>query len=141
MAGTVLDNVTLGSPAAPTAAASAGGRDASEAGARAALDLVGGSGIRLDAVVDARGGGLSGGQAQRVAAARAVYRARELDCPVVVFDEPTSALDEGTEADFVRGLRVLAGEGRVVLVVSHRRAVIDAADQVIRFAAREVLVP
>ena len=129
VAGTVLDNVTLGST------------PDTEGGARAALDLVGGSGIRLEAVVDARGGGLSGGQAQRVSAARAVYRARELDCPVVVFDEPTSALDEGTEADFVRGLRVLAGEGRAVLVVSHRRAVIDAADQVIRFAPREVLVP
>jgi ATP-binding cassette subfamily C protein CydD len=84
--------------------------------------------MALDDRIDSRGGGLSGGQAQRVSSARAVYRARALDCPVVVFDEPTSALDDGTEAEFIQGLRRLALEGRAVIVVSHRSAVTAAAD-------------
>jgi ATP-binding cassette subfamily C protein CydD len=114
--GTVASNVTLGDPAPDDEAA------------RAALDLVGGSSIDLAAAVDPRGEGLSGGQAQRVAAARAVYRARRFDCAVVAFDEPSSALDEHTERAVIGALRALADDGRAVLVVSHRRAVIESAD-------------
>ncbi|WP_066042872.1 thiol reductant ABC exporter subunit CydD [Herbiconiux solani] len=117
ISGPVAGNVTLGDTA-PDAVL-----------ARAALDLVGGSDISLETVVDPSGGGLSGGQAQRVSNARAVYRARRLDCPVIVFDEPTSALDAVAEERFTAGLHELADEGRAVLVVSHRRAVIDAADR------------
>ncbi|SDZ43873.1 thiol reductant ABC exporter subunit CydD [Herbiconiux ginsengi] len=114
--GTVAENVALGDPAPD------------EYLARDALDVVGGESIALATAVDPRGGGLSGGQAQRVAAARAVYRARRFDCAVVVFDEPTSALDESTEAAVIQALRSLADEGRAVVVVSHRPAVIAAAD-------------
>ncbi len=153
LGGTVGSNVMLGDDAATDAATDAVtdavtatdagvpdhavARDgAPQAAARAALDLVGGHGIRLETPVDPRGGGLSGGQAQRVAAARAVYRARRLGSEVVVFDEPTSALDEETEGEFIRSLRTLADEGHVVIVVSHRPAVLAAADDVIRFEAR-----
>jgi ATP-binding cassette subfamily C protein CydD len=127
--GTVAENVGLGDA------------NVDEALARAALDLVGGGTIALAGEVDPRGGGLSGGQAQRVAVARAVYRARREQCQVVVFDEPTSALDEGTEADVIRGLRALADEGRVVLVVSHRRPVIEAADAVVAMGQPAVVAP
>ncbi|MDO9352459.1 MAG: hypothetical protein Q7T55_02110, partial [Solirubrobacteraceae bacterium] len=88
-----------------------------------------------DGVVDSRGDGLSGGQAQRVAAARAVYRARRLDCALVAFDEPSSALDAETEAALARGLRALADEGRAVLVVTHRPALVAAADAVLDLEA------
>ncbi|WP_382307120.1 thiol reductant ABC exporter subunit CydD [Herbiconiux sp. UC225_62] len=114
--GTVAENVALGDSAPD------------EQLVREALEVVGGESIALATVVDPRGGGLSGGQAQRVAAARAVYRARRFDCGVVAFDEPTSALDETTEASVIRALRSLADEGRAVVVVSHRPAVIAAAD-------------
>ncbi|MFB2586070.1 thiol reductant ABC exporter subunit CydD [Herbiconiux liukaitaii] len=121
VSGTVLGNVALGDA------------EPDPERARAALDLAGAEGIPLDGVIDARGEGLSGGQAQRVASARAVYRARRLDCRVVVFDEPTSALDAETEHAVIRCLRALAAEGRAVVVVSHRRAVIEAADHELRF--------
>jgi ATP-binding cassette subfamily C protein CydD len=125
--GSVSSNVALGDPAPD------------ERLARDALDLVGGSSITLETTLDPRGGGLSGGQAQRVAAARAVYRARRFDCAVVAFDEPTSALDVDTEAAVIRSLRALADEGRVVVVVSHRPAVIAAADhEVVLGAVRAV---
>ncbi len=77
------------------------------------------------------GEGLSGGQAQRVAAARAMYRSSAHACQVVVFDEPSSALDASAESDLIDGLRRLAAEGRVVIVVSHRQSLIEASDHVV----------
>ena len=77
------------------------------------------------------GAGLSGGQAQRVAAARAMYRCVALDAPVLVLDEPSSALDAQAEESLIEGLKTLAGQGRVVIVVSHRPAFVAAADYVV----------
>ncbi|WP_104162410.1 thiol reductant ABC exporter subunit CydD [Cryobacterium sp. N22] len=77
------------------------------------------------------GAGLSGGQSQRVAAARAMYRCVALDCPVLVLDEPSSALDVQAEESLIEGLHTLAGQGRVVIVVSHRPAFVAAADYVV----------
>ena len=79
--------------------------------------------------VSVTGSGLSGGQAARVVAARAIYRGIDRFCPVLVFDEPSAALDSRAEAQLLRGLRRLADEGHTVLVVSHRPAVIAAADE------------
>ncbi|MET1043532.1 MAG: thiol reductant ABC exporter subunit CydD [Microbacteriaceae bacterium] len=74
------------------------------------------------------GRGLSGGQAQRVAIARAFYRALRRDCPVIVLDEPSSALDERTEHAVLQSLRHFADEGHVVILISHRQALIRSAD-------------
>jgi ATP-binding cassette subfamily C protein CydD len=84
--------------------------------------------------LEVNGAGLSGGQAQRVAAARAIYRCLALDTPVLVLDEPSSALDADAEADLIRGLAALAGQGRIVLVISHRPAFLAAADSVLRLS-------
>lgn len=82
-------------------------------------------------VLGAAGEGLSGGQAQRVALARAHYRALDRDCRVVLLDEPTSALDAVTEGRVIEAIHQLAGQGRLVVVVTHRRAVMAAADAVL----------
>ncbi|PZF59496.1 thiol reductant ABC exporter subunit CydD [Curtobacterium sp. MCSS17_008] len=74
------------------------------------------------------GSGLSGGQAQRVSVARALYRARRARTPLVLLDEPTSALDADAEQIVVRAVRALAADGAVVVVASHRPAVLAAAD-------------
>lgn len=74
------------------------------------------------------GTGLSGGQAQRVAVARALYRASRAHTPLVLLDEPTSALDAEAEQVVVRAVRALADDGAVVVVASHRPAVLAAAD-------------
>ena len=74
------------------------------------------------------GAGLSGGQAQRVAVARALYRARRTRTPLVLLDEPTSALDADAERTVVAAIRSLAADGAVVVVASHRPAVLAAAD-------------
>jgi ATP-binding cassette subfamily C protein CydD len=70
----------------------------------------------LDTLVGEGGFGLSGGQAQRVAVARAFLR----DAPLVLLDEPTSHLDPGTEAEVLESLRRLCA-GRTAIVASHSR--------------------
>ena len=121
------DNVLMGLPA---------GEGALGAAVRAAvLDpdvaaLDGG----LDTVVGPRGVRLSGGQVQRTAAARALVRAPEL----LVVDDLSSALDVETEAALWARLAREAGDRMTVLAVSHRRAVLRRADQIVLLRAGRV---
>jgi ABC-type multidrug transport system fused ATPase/permease subunit len=75
--------------------------------------------------IGSRGVRLSGGQIQRTAAARMFVRRPEL----LVCDDLSSALDVETEA--VLWDRVLTGEARTVVAVSHRRPVLERADQIV----------
>lgn len=112
--GTIAENVALS--ATPD-----------DADVRTAL---GDAGLGLDPglPVGAGGSGLSGGQAQRVAVARALYRARRAATPLLLLDEPTSALDAEAEERVIAAARGLAADGAVVVVASHRPAVVAAAD-------------
>lgn len=80
----------------------------------------------LDTVIGERGLGLSEGQAQRLAIARALLRPGR----ILLLDEATSALDEQTEARFLEGLRRLASE-RLILFITHHRSVAQACDLVV----------
>ncbi|MFJ3383254.1 MULTISPECIES: thiol reductant ABC exporter subunit CydD [unclassified Curtobacterium] len=112
--GTIAENVALSAtPAAPAVGSAL----------RAA-----GLGLDPGLRVGAGGTGLSGGQAQRVAVARALYRHERAGTPLVLLDEPTSALDADAEAHVVATIRRLADDGAVVVVASHRPAVVAAAD-------------
>ena len=85
--------------------------------------------LRLDDRINELGHGISGGQAQRLALARAIVRHWVVGTPLILLDEPTSALDEDTEARIVASLRELASRGAIVVAVSHREALWEAADQ------------
>jgi ATP-binding cassette subfamily B protein len=79
----------------------------------------------LETVIGPRGVKLSGGQAQRTAAARMLVRQPEL----LVFDDLSSALDVETEQTMWE--RLFASGTRTCLVVSHRKAVLQRADHII----------
>ena len=119
VAGTVSDNVALGSEHPDSLIV------------LRALALAAAGDIDPDRTVNAGADGLSGGQAERVSIARAIYRCLTNDCQVLVLDEPSAALDAETEARLMRGLRQLAGVGKTVVVASHRHAVISAADTIV----------
>jgi len=81
----------------------------------------------LDTLVGPRGVRLSGGQAQRAAAARMYVRAPEL----LVFDDLSSALDVETERALWARLFARRRDGVTCLVVSHRRAALERADHIV----------
>jgi ABC-type multidrug transport system fused ATPase/permease subunit len=76
--------------------------------------------------VGQRGVKLSGGEAQRLAIARALLR----NAPIVLLDEPTSAVDTITEGKIKGAIRRL-GKGRTMIVVAHRLSTIVDADQIL----------
>ncbi|MFI0775550.1 thiol reductant ABC exporter subunit CydD [Streptomyces sp. NPDC021212] len=119
-AGTIADNVRLARPDADDAAVRDALRQADALGFVSALPE--GAGTRLGEM----GAGLSAGQRQRIALARAFLA----DRPVLLLDEPTANLDGATEAAVVDAVRRLA-EGRTVLLVVHRPALLPLADRVI----------
>ncbi|MGE5462206.1 MAG: thiol reductant ABC exporter subunit CydD [Syntrophothermus sp.] len=85
-------------------------------------------------VVGESGARLSGGQAQRLALARAFLK----DAPILILDEPTSSLDPGTESLLEESTRRLM-EGRTVLTIAHRLNTIFKADQIIVLEAGRIL--
>lgn len=126
MTGTIGDNVALGDPV-PDAAV-----------VRRALGLACAGGLDPAHGLGVQGSGLSGGQAQRVAVARAYYRHLRGAAPVIALDEPSSALDPETEHRLWRGIRLLADDGATVLLVSHRTSARAIADDVVRLEPSEV---
>ncbi|MFJ3769344.1 thiol reductant ABC exporter subunit CydD [Streptomyces sp. NPDC090082] len=119
-AGTVAENVRLARPDAPDEAVRSALRDAGADGFVAALPQ------GLDTLLGEDGAGLSAGQRQRLALARAFLA----DRPLLLLDEPTAALDGETEAGIVEAVRRLAA-GRTVLLVVHRPALLAVADRVV----------
>ena len=73
-----------------------------------------------------QGGGLSEGQAQRIAIARSLLRDRS----VMLFDEATSALDPETERQLLRN--ILSEHDKTIIFITHRPAVIDYCDQTLK---------
>ncbi len=117
LSGTLRENILLGLP-------EEGGRLARAVhGAALARDLAG-LPAGLETVVGARGVRLSGGQVQRAAAARMLVREPEL----LVIDDLASALDVETEQALWR--HILEG-GATCLAATHRRFVLERADQIL----------
>ena len=81
----------------------------------------------IDTLLGERGLGLSEGQMQRLAIARAVYSGR----PVLLLDEATSALDVGTEQAVLENLRNMTD--KTVIIVTHRPAALKLCDRQIAF--------
>ena len=114
MSGTLKDNLTMFTDHATE-------EDISEAVHATCLDALVAD-IGLDAKLGERGIGLSEGQAQRVAVARALLS----KAPILLLDESTSALDEPTEAKLLENIDQM--RDKTVIIVTHRRAALAICD-------------
>jgi thiol reductant ABC exporter CydD subunit len=116
-----------------------GRREASDEEVRAALadagltDVVANLPAGPDTILGDRGAGLSAGERQRLALARAFL----CDAPLLLLDEPTAGLDGHTEQEIVQSIRRLA-QGRTVVLVAHRPALVAMADRVVSLMPMEV---
>lgn len=88
----------------------------------------------LDTVIGERGHGLSEGQAQRIAIARAFIR----KAPFLVLDEATSALDEGTELSVLKGLQQLQPRP-TCLIITHRQSILKYCDREIKIEQKRTV--
>lgn len=88
----------------------------------------------IDTVIGERGHGLSEGQAQRIAIARAFVK----KAPFLILDEATSALDEATEQEVIRGLQRLTPRP-TCLVITHRKSILQYCDREIKIENKTIV--
>ena len=87
----------------------------------------------VDTLLGERGMGLSEGQMQRIAIARAIFS----ESPILLLDESTSALDEKTERRVLNNLREMTD--KTVVIVTHRPAALDICDKILEFTESGVI--
>ena len=120
VSGTIRENLLLGNP------------EATEEDMRKVLHIACANFVeempeKLDTAISERGGGLSEGQAQRIAVARSLLRPGS----IIILDEVTSALDEETEKEMLKRLTSdLAG--KTLIFITHRPAIMEYCTQVLK---------
>lgn len=118
--GTIRENIILFRDAATEAEIMAAARTA------CIDDFISSLPQGLDTLIGERGIGLSEGQAQRIAVARALLSG----APILLLDEATSALDEQTEAQLLKNIAEL--QDKSCLIVTHRKAALAICNQQLR---------
>ena len=81
----------------------------------------------LDEIILDRGSRFSGGQKQRLALARALYK----DPKILIMDEPTSALDVNSENIFLKSLKEIAGS-KIIIIISHKESILNSCDKILK---------
>lgn len=88
----------------------------------------------LDTVIGERGLGLSEGQAQRIAIARAIL----YDAPVILLDEATSALDEETEKRLIQNLKSL--KNKTLMIITHKKAALNVCNKELKIIDGKIII-
>ncbi|SEA30298.1 ATP-binding cassette, subfamily C, CydD [Thiothrix caldifontis] len=118
--GTVADNIRLGNPTATLTQVQAAAEQAYAAEFIVKLPQ------GYDTLIGEAGQGLSGGQVQRIALARAFLK----DAPLVILDEATANLDRASETLVQAGVERLA-QGRTLVMIAHRLRTVQTADRIV----------
>ena len=119
LSGTIRENLRLGKLDATD-------EEMYEALHTSCADFVKSLPLGLNTLCSEQGGGLSEGQAQRIAIARSLLR----DRAIMLFDEATSALDPATERQLLKN--ILSNHAKTIIFITHRPAVIDYCDATLK---------
>jgi ABC-type multidrug transport system fused ATPase/permease subunit len=126
--GSVIDNIRLARPEAGLA-------EVMEAARQAQADrFIQTLPQGYETLIGERGLRLSGGQAQRLALARAFLK----DAPLLILDEATANLDPGHEAHIQTAISRLV-QGRMALIIAHRLSTVYSADQILVMAGGKIV--
>lgn len=126
--GSLADNISLQDPDISAEQIAAAARQARLS------DLIDQLPLGLDTCIGEQGNQLSGGQARRVALARAFAR----EAPLILLDEPTAGLDKENESLIMDSLQVLA-QGKTVIMLTHRLDTAQLADRIAVMEAGAVI--
>ncbi|OPJ62718.1 ABC transporter ATP-binding protein [Clostridium oryzae] len=126
--GTIRDNLLFGNPEAAEEEIDCAAKAAS------AYEFIKSNPEGFDKVLGERGVGISEGQAQRIAIARALLRKK----PILILDEATSALDAGTEIEVLRAIKNLK-PAPTCIIITHRTAALKICDKIFRIRDNNIL--
>ena len=88
----------------------------------------------VETKIEENGSNLSGGQAQRIGIARALYG----DPDILVFDEPSSALDNFTEEKLFKAIKEISNH-KSIIIISHKLSTLDFCDQIYKIENKKIL--
>ena len=128
LSGTIKENISFASPNATDEQIENAAKNA------VILDFINSLPDKMETIVGERGLGLSEGQIQRIAVARALLS----DAPILLLDEATSALDEHTEKKLIENIKSL--HNKTCIFISHKPSTISMCDRIISFNNKK-LVP
>lgn len=126
-AGTIKENISRFQIAATGQAEEIDTRAVSAAMAAGAHDMIQKLPMGYDTMLGPFGAGVSAGQAQRIALARALYG----DPALLVLDEPNSSLDHEGELALMAAVIAAAGRGAAVVIIAHRAGVLQRVDRLL----------
>ena len=124
-AGSIKDNISRFASATGASPSEIDGKAIAAARDAGAHDLIQRLPHGYDTVLGPFGSGVSAGQAQRIALARAVYA----NPAVLVLDEPNSNLDQEGEVALITAILAAAARGAAVVIVAHRAGVLSRVDR------------
>lgn len=119
--GTIRENIQFGTPEATEEQIIGASKQAH------AWDFIEKLELGLDTPIGEKGLGLSEGQAQRIAIARAFLRQK----PILILDEATSALDPTTELNILNSVKTLSHQP-MCLIITHRPAALEICDRILK---------
>jgi ABC-type bacteriocin/lantibiotic exporter with double-glycine peptidase domain len=90
-------------------------------------ELINNSPEGIHKIITENGKNISGGQQQRIALARALYKNAQL----ILLDEPFNELDEASELSLLQHFRQLADEGKMVIVITHNKKAFSFCNKII----------
>ncbi|MDD4698912.1 MAG: ABC transporter ATP-binding protein [Oscillospiraceae bacterium] len=128
LSGTIRENIAFGNINVDNAAIEQAAK------ASAIFDFIDTLPDKFETMLGERGLGLSEGQIQRIAIARALI----CDAPILLLDECTSALDEQTEHELLQNIKNL--KTKTVIFISHRPAALDISDSIIKLENKKFVV-
>ncbi|MBL7738078.1 MAG: ABC transporter ATP-binding protein [Chitinophagaceae bacterium] len=106
---------------------------------KAALDITGINRLTdlsaegLDKMITENGKNISGGQQQRIAMARALYR----DAPLIILDEPFNELDEAAECALLQSLQQMSRQGKMIVLVTHNKKALSFCTKIVSLDGKE----